>query len=535
MRRSVFTLVVVTTAALAFAPLLPVAAAGPGGWDHVGVGAMPTSPSLNATVSALNTDQPGVVYVGGNFTSAGGDTDAKRIARWDGAAWTALGSSGLTNGAVYAIAYHAGKVYAGGTFKDAGGNGDADYLAVWDGSTWAPFCSSPVGPAFGAEVKALQVVGNTLYVGGAFQNAGGVDTGDYLVGCNLTTGQTSATVLPGGEFTGVVYALAADSAGTLYAGGGFRNLAELPAADNVAAFSGGAWEAMGDEDVDSFVRGLTTVGTDVYVGTDAVNVAGITNADHVARWDGTAWSAVGSNSAGTNGWFPATTTIYDLAAVGPAGLVATGSFLDANGTAAADNIAYFDGATWRPLGSDGAGNGPFNGQGNALGVAKGKVYVGGSFTAAGGDSLARFLSSYSLNLPDASVGGTRTGQFVGNNVYSATGAGEVRNVRVTRGRSVTSYVKIQNDGITPGSFTVRSTGGARGITVKYFRGAANVTAAVRNGTYATGAIAPRGEIVLKLVITASRSSAANATITTRAGSLPVAPPDAVRVVVKAVG
>ncbi len=534
MRRSVSSLVVALAATVAVAPLLPAVAVGPGGWDHVGVGASPSSASLNGTVSALNTDKPGVLYAGGNFTSAGGDTTARRIAAWDGSGWSALGDTPLTNGAVTAIAYHAGNVYVGGTFENAGGEGLADYLAVWDGSTWAPFCSSLVGPAFDDEVNALQIIGNTLYVGGAFHDAGGIDTADYLVACDLTTGQSRATVLPGDEFSGLVLALTADSQGTLYAGGRFNNLSDNLDADNVASYDGSTWEPMGGAAIDSFVRGLAAHGTDVYVGTDSVNIAGIGDADHVARWDGTAWNAVGSNTAGDNGWFPATSFIYDLAMVGSV-VVATGQFQDANATAAADNIAYFDGAKWRPIGSDGAGNGPFSGTGTALGITGGKVYVGGSFTSAGGDTLARFLGSYALRLPDAAVGATPTGHFVGNNVYSKTGVGQVRNVKVTRGRSVTSYVKIENDGIQAASFTLHGTGGARGITTQYFRGASNVTNAVRNGTYTTGSIAPRGEILLRVVVSASNSSAANATITTTARSQPGTPPDAVRVVVKAMG
>ena len=86
----------------------------------------------------------------------------------------ALGATPMDNGAVHAIAYHAGKVYAGGTFINAGGNPNADFLAVWNGSSWAPFCN-PTGPdpAFDGTVNALQIIGNTLYVGGSFQNGAG--------------------------------------------------------------------------------------------------------------------------------------------------------------------------------------------------------------------------------------------------------------------------------------------------------------------------------------------------------------------------
>jgi trimeric autotransporter adhesin len=142
------------------------AASLPGGWEQVGANkAAPTQPALNGIVLALNTDQPGVMYVGGNFTDAGGDPNADYIARWDGSTWKALGVPKL-NGQVTAIAYRNGKVYAGGTFTAAGGDTNAGFAAVWDGTKWSPVCK-PSGP--GGNVYALQISGSTIYIGGAFQ------------------------------------------------------------------------------------------------------------------------------------------------------------------------------------------------------------------------------------------------------------------------------------------------------------------------------------------------------------------------------
>lgn len=538
MRRSVYAFAAAFTATVTVTSV--AAAVGPGGWDHVGVGSTSTTASLNGTsVTALNTDNPGVLYVGGNFTSAGGNADAKRIARWNGTTWSALGTTPLSNGGVFAIAYHAGKVYAGGTFVNAGGDPNADFLAVFDGSSWAPFCTSTVpGPAFSGNVNALQIIGNTLYVGGSFADGAGIASADYLVGCDLTTGAASSTVDSDAHaFSGSVYALTADSTGTLYAGGGFINVEAIPAADHVAAYNG-SWSAMGTGPsgpaIDGYVRSLTASGTNVYVGTDSVNVAGIDNGDHVALWNAAtlAWSAVGANTAGTNGWFPASATIDALAHYGSI-IVAAGSFQDANGIAAADQIAYFDGIHWRPIGSNGAGNGPLGAHPTALGITGGKVYVGGNFTTAGGDSLSRFLAAYALRLPDISIGASSTGTFVGNNVYSATGAGEVRSVTVTRGHSVTSYVKIQNDGLVSASFKITGTGGATGIVAHYYRGTTNITADVRAGTYATPSVAARASILLRLVVTVAHSSAPAATITTTVRSQTGTPHDGVRLAVKA--
>ena len=150
--------------------------AGPGGWDHLGDAGTPGSESLNGNVNVLNGDAPGVLLVGGEFTDAGGNAAADRIASWNGSAWSPVGSaSDQLNGGVFAIAYANGKIYAGGTFTNAGGDPNADFLAVWNGQTWAPFCNPavPRHRPFGGNVKALQVIGSTLYVGGEFQNGAG--------------------------------------------------------------------------------------------------------------------------------------------------------------------------------------------------------------------------------------------------------------------------------------------------------------------------------------------------------------------------
>ena len=225
-----------------------------------------------------------------------------------------------------------------------------------------------------------------------------------LLACDLATGAASSTVIaPARPFSGSVYALTADGNGTLYAGGGFTNLQDVPAADNVASRApGGVWQAMGagagpcDCAVTTFVRGLTAVGTDVYVGTDADDIAGIPQADHVARWNGSAWSAVGAGSGSVYGWFPAATSINALIGTG-AYLFATGAFQDANGDARADNVAFFDGTDWHPVGSDGAGNGPWNGTGLALAIVDRTLYAAGSFGSAGGDPQAHSAASFPLS------------------------------------------------------------------------------------------------------------------------------------------
>jgi hypothetical protein len=477
--------VVAVTASVALFALATGASgtAGPGGWDHLGHGATATTPSLNGTVSALNADAPGVLYVGGAFTDAGGDPNADYIAAWTGEAWKALGASRL-NGGVDAIAYRNGKVYAGGVFTNAGGNPNADFLAVWDGTRWGTVCNAS-GSAITGTVLALQIVGSTLYVGGAFQNGAGIPSADYLLACDLDTGAARSTVATDGDFSGAVYALTADSRGVLYAGGGFSNLDRIAAADDVAYLDGAGWHAMGSGTgpsggaVDSFVRSLGARGTDVFVGTDSVNVAGIPQADHVARWNGSAWSALGSGPSGTDGWFPASAFIYAITTT-PSRVVVAGSFQNAGGDARADGIASFDGTSWSSVGSNGAGDGPLNATTNALAVFAGRLYAGGNFSNAGGDPLARSVASYSL---DAAPAGpppptaTTTGTVLVNG--SAFTAGTIpygATVDVTNGtvslKTDTGSVQAYGAGVSARFVLARGTDNKKPVVVLRLTGGA---------------------------------------------------------------
>ena len=299
------------------------------------------------------------------------------------------------------IAVSGGKVYAGGSFTNAGGNANADFLAVWDGASWEPFCTA-AGPAFDGNVHSLQIIGQTLYVGGAFQNGAGIASADYLLACDLATGAPSprSPIRPTPSRapctrwrpTATARSTRAESSPTWRTSPPPTTSPTSRAARWPMGSGGGA--AMRGH---RFVRGLTAVGTDVYVGTDASDVGGIPQADHVARWNGSAWSAVGAGSGGANGWFPTTASIDDLTSDG-SNLFVTGTFQNANGDPRADHVAFFDGTDWHPLGSNGAGDGPWIGSsGLALAIVDRQLYAAGSFTSAGGDNQARSVASFALS------------------------------------------------------------------------------------------------------------------------------------------
>jgi len=109
----------------------------------------------------------GDLVAGGGFTTAGG-VAANRIARWNGSAWSALGSG--MNGEVTALAVMPnGDLVAGGWFTTAGGV-PANRVARWNGSAW-----SALGSGMNDWVYALAVMpSGDLLAGGNFTTAGGV-------------------------------------------------------------------------------------------------------------------------------------------------------------------------------------------------------------------------------------------------------------------------------------------------------------------------------------------------------------------------
>jgi hypothetical protein len=155
-------------------------------WDGTSWSALagPGGTGMSESVHALAVWDDGTgpaLYAGGGFTTAGWVT-VNNIARWDGAAWSALsGPAGTgTNGVVAALAAVGGDggrpaLYAGGWLTAAGGV-TVNWVAGWDGTSWSAL-GGPTGVGTNGEVYALLGLdhggGPVLYAGGPFTAAGG--------------------------------------------------------------------------------------------------------------------------------------------------------------------------------------------------------------------------------------------------------------------------------------------------------------------------------------------------------------------------
>ncbi len=105
--------------------------------------------------------------------------------------------------------------------------------------------------------------------------------------------------------------------------------------------------------------------------------------------------------------------------------------------------------------------------------------------------------------------GTASGNpdpYVGNGVYNTTGAHQTSRADFYSA-NVSSYtytfdISIQNDGTRADRFKVKATGtSASGWTVRFFRGATNITTAVVAGTYQTSSLAPSASYLIKAKVT----------------------------------
>jgi trimeric autotransporter adhesin len=371
----------------------------------------------------------GSLYVGGRIDKAGGIL-ANGIARWDGTAWHAVGDGLIGefgDPVVYALAVYDGALYVGGAFKEAG-DVQAVGLARWNGAAWSAVGNVTSGEyGDSGEVYALAADATALYAGGRFTAISGVET-VALASYNGTAWSALGGGVLGDDLVPQVMALALRD-GRLYVGGSFQR-ADGRTVRNVAVWTrstqtwAGLGQGMRGEFSDGEVRALLPLGNDLFAAGDFAFAGGIA-AKHVARWDGQAWAPLAaSGERGTNfaanalaagpggsvfvgGDFDAagdlivnhvtryeagrfyalgegihsgqtiSGTVYAVATATDGKVYAAGQFRFA-GSAVAENVAMWDGERWHPLGSG------TDGLVFALATRGDDLFVGGRFTSAGG-------------------------------------------------------------------------------------------------------------------------------------------------------
>ncbi|MGA2508123.1 MAG: T9SS type A sorting domain-containing protein [Chitinispirillaceae bacterium] len=361
-------------------------------WSTLGLG-MEGNIYNDGSVDALAIDKSGNLYVGGQFTTAGG-AGAMFIAKWDGNSWSSIdggmrGYGGFNIGYVLALTIDSsGDLYAGGLFTYAG-SVIANNIARWNGSTWSALGSGMGKIPGNSPVNSLAFDSSgNLYAGGQFDSAGGVAT-NSIAKWNGSFWSTLGSGMRGNKDNlPHINTLAIDGSENLYSGGWFTGAGSV-VATNIAKWNGSVWNAFGSG-TNGWVSSLAVdrSGHGLYAGGQFTTVGGVV-ANYIAKWSGSTWSALGSGlgiSGSSVNMVNDNTFAFDSS-----GNLYTGGIFDTAGGVAMNNIAKWNGSSWSALGSG------ISGTVSALAFdSSGNLYAGGIFDTEGGvatNSIARWNGS----------------------------------------------------------------------------------------------------------------------------------------------
>lgn len=377
-----------------------------GGWSALGSSIAPTG--RVRALQVFNDGSGAALYAGGAFAGAG-SVYSPLVARFNGSTWSAVGSGGVSNGEVRALAsYDDGSgavLVAAGTFTSIDGV-PASRIARWNGANWAQLGGGVVAASGETFVSDLAVfdhgAGPQLYAGGWFTSAGGVAASN-IARWNGTTWQPLGAGVLGSPTAFAVYD--SGSGPALFVGlesaivNGAPNIFGIARwnGTNWSGVGGGLWNSSGARDLAVYDSGS---GPELYA-IGNFKKAGQLDVRGLARWNGTTWSSVGGGLTPTSPLASAGSTLGVFDEGGSPVLFAAG-FAESSSTSGDifRGLARWNGSTWSEVngGVLGAaiefGLGGFNGVPIDDFASFGdRLYISGGFTRAG-DSASAYLARW---------------------------------------------------------------------------------------------------------------------------------------------
>lgn len=308
----------------------------------------------NGPVHAIAIDSSGTIYIGGDFSLAGGNP-VSNLARWNGSTWVDIG--GGVDSIVYALATDSqGNLYVGGDFTQAGGAVSARRIAKWDGQQW-----STLGSGTNGTVRTLTVdTYDRIYLGGDFTTVEYTISSGGIVRWNGSTWSTFGNQLQS------ITAIAVSATGDLFASGNGIDLPDNTSiVERIARWNGSTWERL-DNKALAYGPANKMIFDDqgqLYVGGDFGFISG-ENYQYVARYNPVSqqWSKVDPRLANH---------VHDLAMDHNGKLYIGGAFnYHING------LAQWSGQDISEVGMGVRGN---TSTVNALAIHGNYLYVGGAF------------------------------------------------------------------------------------------------------------------------------------------------------------
>ena len=482
-------------------------------WSSLGAGIGYYDNSLSSQVVGAMVWRNGQLYVGGSFTNAG-PVAATNLAVWNGSTWSPIGNgvagvgSPFTGSPVTAMQFQGSDLFVAGNFTTVGANVSALNVARWNGSSWSALGSGLKTPPNNSPVSALAVLGPDLYAIGNFTNAGGVAASGIAR-------WNGSSWLPNGALNGTKSRMISNAA-SLYISGDF-NIANFDTPTNVIGNHLIRWDGTNwfgvygrtNQGPHLFVQSLALGNNGVYMG-GFFNAVNTNLTRRIARWDGNRWYPLGS---GVDGTYAGNSLAVRAIATRNSEVFVGGAFVTA-GAVTANNIASWDGANWSALGY-GVDYTVF-----ALEATANEVYVGGSFTNAYNapfsgptvNRIAKWSSGAGWQALGAGIGGTvnvikQSGGlvYVGGS-FTTAGGGTANRIAVWDGANwstlgtglggtVNAILVDGSDVYVGGSFTTAGGNTARAIAKwdgsvwsalgqgMFHTGTANVSALAKIGSY----------------------------------------------------
>ncbi|MCW2925884.1 MAG: hypothetical protein JWM98_3288 [Thermoleophilia bacterium] len=333
-----------------------------------------------ASVLGMRATAAGL-YLGGSFTSAGGSarTNVALVNLATGVAVAGFNSGAMTGPRVYDVVPSGSLLYLVGVFSNVAGTARNNVAAV-------NATTGVLDPTFnpnvaGADVRGIEVLGGKVYVGGTFTTVGG-QARSNVAAVDATTGAVDANWKP--QTSDVVNELATAGADMFLAGD--FTATNMVLRNHLAAFDAatGQLDLAWDPNVTGAdVRSIApnAAGTGLYIGGAFSQVGGVarTNSALVNT------AAAGAVDPTFN---PAPNNRVDAIAANATRVFLGGTFTTVNsGAGARSYLASVDSATGA---YDAAFNATVTGTDVlALTLDPSGLYVGGNFTAIGGQSRSR--------------------------------------------------------------------------------------------------------------------------------------------------
>jgi len=336
-------------------------------WSAMGTGA-------NSTVYAITVDGTDV-YIGGYFTSVSGVSNTNKIAKWDGSSWSAVGSPSFSSSDyIYDLDIGGGFLWIGGNFDSYGGNVTGCLLSTYN------YYPAGVGVGNGI-VNAVKWSGSTyeVYAGGTFTDAGNITAADRIALCHYKNGAIAAL---GTGLNAEVRDIEIIN-GDVYVTGDFTDAGGDTYADRLAIWDGSSWDRHSNDGYptsDVYCMFYDDANSEFYIGGAFSALAG-EYIRRIAMHDGTKWYNMASSVSGI---------IYDVVVDNDGDVFIAGNFFNAGGIPEADRMAYYDvsASQWKAC-ETGLGSTAF-----CLATDGTTIWVGGAFENAGGNSNADYVASY---------------------------------------------------------------------------------------------------------------------------------------------